>query len=76
MSEAFTLHRQTFYLAQSYFDRFMLTQNNIEKGVLQLVGITCLFIASKMEVREQVWGKAQLKLQRGNGFIEMLVTGE
>uniref|UniRef100_A0A4W6DVV2 Cyclin E2 n=1 Tax=Lates calcarifer TaxID=8187 RepID=A0A4W6DVV2_LATCA len=49
VSEAYTLHRQTFYLAQDYFDRFMLTQNNIEKGVLQLIGITCLFIASKME---------------------------
>nr|XP_019960208.1 PREDICTED: G1/S-specific cyclin-E2-like [Paralichthys olivaceus]XP_019960209.1 PREDICTED: G1/S-specific cyclin-E2-like [Paralichthys olivaceus] len=49
VSEAYTLHRQTFYLAQDYFDRFMLTQNNVEKNVLQLIGITCLFIASKME---------------------------
>ncbi|XP_029299540.1 G1/S-specific cyclin-E2-like isoform X2 [Cottoperca gobio] len=49
VSEAYSLHRQTFYLAQDYFDRFMLTQNNIEKGMLQLIGITCLFIASKME---------------------------
>ncbi|XP_051811030.1 G1/S-specific cyclin-E2-like [Acanthochromis polyacanthus] len=49
VSEAHTLHRQTFYLAQDYLDRFMLKQNNIEKGVLQLIGITCLFIASKME---------------------------
>nr|XP_040045527.1 G1/S-specific cyclin-E2-like isoform X1 [Gasterosteus aculeatus aculeatus] len=49
VSEAYTLQRQTFYLAQDYFDRFMLTQDNIEKGMLQLIGITCLFIASKME---------------------------
>ncbi|KAM9340221.1 G1/S-specific cyclin-E2-like [Symphorus nematophorus] len=49
VSEAYTLHRQTFYLAQDYFDRFMLTQNNIDKGMLQLIGITCLFIAAKME---------------------------
>lgn len=49
VSEAYTLHRQTLYLAQDYFDRFMLTQNNVEKGILQLVSITCLFIASKME---------------------------
>jgi len=53
VSEAYTLHRQTFYLAQDYFDRFMLTQDNVEKGLLQLIGITCLFIASKMEVRER-----------------------
>ncbi|KAK2830698.1 hypothetical protein Q5P01_018629 [Channa striata] len=49
VSEAYTLHRQTFYLALDYFDRFMLSQKSIEKGVLQLIGITCLFIASKME---------------------------
>ncbi|XP_040909759.1 G1/S-specific cyclin-E2-like [Toxotes jaculatrix] len=49
VSDAYTLHRQTFYLAQDYFDRFMLTQNNVGKGVLQLIGITCLFIAAKME---------------------------
>lgn len=51
VSEAYTLHRQTFYLAQDYFDRFMLTQDDIEKNMLQLIGITCLFIAAKMEVR-------------------------
>ncbi|TMS18241.1 G1/S-specific cyclin-E1 [Larimichthys crocea] len=49
VSEAYTLHRQTFYLAQDYFDRFMLTQDDIEKNMLQLIGITCLFIAAKME---------------------------
>uniref|UniRef100_UPI0037E99F37 G1/S-specific cyclin-E2-like n=1 Tax=Semicossyphus pulcher TaxID=241346 RepID=UPI0037E99F37 len=49
VSEEYTLHRQTFYLAHDYFDRFMMTQNNIEKNMLQLIGITCLFIASKME---------------------------
>lgn len=37
VSEAYALHRQTFYLAQDYFDRFMLTQANIEKGTLQLI---------------------------------------
>lgn len=49
VSEAYTLHRQTLYLALNYFDRFMLTQNNIDKSLLQLIGITSLFIASKME---------------------------
>ncbi|KAG7218705.1 hypothetical protein INR49_019768 [Caranx melampygus] len=49
MSEAYSLQRQTFYLAQDYFDRFMLTQSGLEKSVLQLIGITCLFIAAKVE---------------------------
>ncbi|XP_060798679.1 G1/S-specific cyclin-E2-like [Neoarius graeffei] len=47
--EAYLLHRQTFYLAQDFFDRFMLTQDDTEKERLQLIGITALFIASKIE---------------------------
>ncbi|KAK3532563.1 hypothetical protein QTP86_024149, partial [Hemibagrus guttatus] len=47
--EAYLLHRQTFYLAQDFFDRFVLTQDNTEKERLQLIGITALFIASKIE---------------------------
>ncbi|KAI1885500.1 hypothetical protein AGOR_G00204330 [Albula goreensis] len=49
VSEVYTLHRETFYLAQDFFDRFMLTQENISKTRLQLIGITSLFIASKIE---------------------------
>nr|XP_055066892.1 G1/S-specific cyclin-E2 isoform X1 [Misgurnus anguillicaudatus] len=49
VSEVYTLHRETFYLAQDIFDRYMLTQNNTGKDQLQLIGITSLFIASKME---------------------------
>ncbi|KAL7826975.1 hypothetical protein AOLI_G00321840 [Acnodon oligacanthus] len=47
--EAYVLHRQTFYLAQDFFDRFMLTQDAVQKERLQLIGITALFIASKIE---------------------------
>lgn len=49
----YALHRETFYLAQDFFDRFMLTQKNINKSMLQLIGITSLFIASKLEVRHK-----------------------
>lgn len=52
----YALHRETFYLAQDFFDRFMLTQKNINKSMLQLIGITSLFIASKLEVRSSVTG--------------------
>ncbi|XP_051255328.1 G1/S-specific cyclin-E2 isoform X2 [Dicentrarchus labrax] len=49
VSEVYSLHRQTAYLAQDYFDRFMLTEDNVGKECLQLLGITALFIASKIE---------------------------
>nr|XP_014354300.1 PREDICTED: G1/S-specific cyclin-E2 [Latimeria chalumnae] len=47
--EVHTLHRETFYLAQDFFDRFMFTQTNINKNQVQLIGITSLFIAAKLE---------------------------
>lgn len=50
VSEVYSLHRQTTYLAQDFFDRFMLTQDDVRKESLQLLGITALFIASKIEV--------------------------
>ncbi|XP_012670391.1 G1/S-specific cyclin-E1 [Clupea harengus] len=47
--EVYKLHRETFYLAQHYFDRFMATQTDVLKSTLQLIGISSLFIAAKME---------------------------
>ncbi|XP_060694070.1 G1/S-specific cyclin-E1 [Hemiscyllium ocellatum] len=47
--EVYKLHRETLYLAQDFFDRFMATQQNIVKTRLQLIGISALFIAAKLE---------------------------
>ncbi|XP_061620941.1 G1/S-specific cyclin-E1 isoform X1 [Phyllopteryx taeniolatus] len=49
VSEVYKLHRETYHLAQDYFDRFMATQINVFKSTLQLIGISCLFIAAKFE---------------------------
>jgi hypothetical protein len=48
--EEYKLHRETYYLAMDMFDRFMDARNNVRKEQLQLLGVTCLFIASKIEV--------------------------
>ncbi|KAL5466702.1 hypothetical protein EMCRGX_G030850 [Ephydatia muelleri] len=49
VSEEYRLHRETYYLAMDMCDRFMDTQTNLQKEQLQLIGVTCLFIASKIE---------------------------
>lgn len=47
--EEYKLHRETYYLSVDMYDRFMDTQTGIQKEQLQLIGVTCLFIASKIE---------------------------
>jgi G1/S-specific cyclin-E1 len=47
--EVYKLHRETYYLTVDYLDRYLTSNSNISKSHLQLIGITCLFIASKVE---------------------------
>jgi len=49
VAEVYQLHRETYFLALDYFDRYLSIQNEISKEQLQLVGVTCLFIAAKIE---------------------------
>lgn len=44
------LKRETFYLAINFLDRFLATKQNVQKMELQLIGVTCLYIAAKIEV--------------------------
>lgn len=46
--EVYKLHRETYYLAMDYLDRYLSMHHNVPKNELQLIGITCLFIASKV----------------------------
>lgn len=48
--EVYKLHRETYYLAVDYLDRFLSSNVQISKTRLQLIGITCLFIAAKVSV--------------------------
>lgn len=45
--EVYKLHRETYYLAMDFIDRYLSTHDNVPKNQLQLMGITCLFIAAK-----------------------------
>ena len=47
--EVYRLHRETFHLAASYVDRFLNVRRDVKKSRLQLVGVTALFIAAKLE---------------------------
>jgi cyclin E len=45
----FTLKRETFYYSLNYVDRFLSVHENIRKEELQLIGVTAMFMAAKME---------------------------
>ena len=47
--EHYKQHRETYYMAMNIYDRYMDISFNIEKEQLQLIGTTCLLIASKIE---------------------------
>lgn len=48
--EVYKLRRETYYLAVDYIDRYLTNVlHSILKNHLQLIGITCLFIAAKVE---------------------------
>ena len=47
--DVFEMHRETFYLAAEYCDRFLTQTCSYGDGQLQLIGVTSLFIAAKVE---------------------------
>ena len=49
MCEVYRLHRETFYLATDFIDRYLTITKDVEKQQLQLMGVTALFIAAKLE---------------------------
>lgn len=47
--EVYRLHRETYFLTIDYIDRYLTLHEDLPKTQLQLLGITCLFIAAKVE---------------------------
>jgi hypothetical protein len=50
LCHAYRLHRETFHLSVEYMDRYLsLTPTELRMDRLQLLGMTCLFLAAKVE---------------------------
>lgn len=49
VSQECKFHRETYHLALDFIDRYLSAQSNVGKLQLQLIGITCLFLAAKFE---------------------------
>lgn len=47
--EVYKLRRVTYYLAVDYIDRYLTIKPDVPKTQLQLVGVSCLFMAAKLE---------------------------
>ncbi|XP_041375900.1 G1/S-specific cyclin-E-like isoform X2 [Gigantopelta aegis] len=47
--EVYRLHRESFFLAIDFIDRYLSKKSNVLKHHLQLIGISALFIAAKLE---------------------------
>ena len=56
--------RETFHFAVNYIDRYLCARGDVDKGNLQLVGLTALFLAAKME--EVYTPKAENMLSAAN----------
>ena len=52
--EVYRLHRETLYLAIDFIDRYLCITRNVKKQQLQLIGITSLFVAAKLEVNYKI----------------------
>ena len=49
VSTSMNYHRETFYLSVNFFDRYLGLVSDVKHNNVQLIGVTCLVIASKIE---------------------------
>lgn len=47
--EECVLHRETYYMALNFVDRYLSVKKNVQKKNLQGLGVTALFMASKLQ---------------------------
>lgn len=70
--EVYKLHRETYYLAMDYIDRYLSIHQNVPKNQLQLIGITCLFIAAKVCIFHFNFSYIVLKLYNRSTEIDQI----
>ena len=51
----FTLKRETYHYATNYVDRYLTRFANLPKIKLQLVGVTAMYLAAKIEVFKYIY---------------------
>lgn len=61
VAHAFHFKRETFYMAFNYVERYLISIDNVELEILQLIGITSLFVAMKCE---EVYPKRLIEFQK------------
>jgi Cyclin, N-terminal domain len=49
VSKEYELSRETLHMAVNYVDRFLASESNVAREKFQLVGVTALFVASKID---------------------------
>lgn len=49
VAEEFGLHRETYYTSMNFVDRYLSATSNIHKSYVQLIGVSALFTASKIQ---------------------------
>lgn len=52
VSEEFQLKRETYHISVNLVDRYLSLKHSIKKRHFQLVGVTSLYIAAKLDVRK------------------------
>lgn len=65
----YKMQRVTYYMALNYLDRYLASNVHTDKSSIQLIGVTCLLIAAKLEeVNPPLL--SDLALLTDNGFSE------
>lgn len=70
----FRLHRETLYLTIYFIDRYLSLTSNVLKKSLQLLGISALFVAAKLEVKDSQFDRIILMVPSNLGNLSATIA--